>query len=193
MKSKFYEYIFFDKKAQVNAFSSYLKWMSKNKVMEVIPYSKRYGDREPIASVNIRESNKVKTEIPDTTPLVFVTETDDPVPGEQHVVKPSQLLPTILSYLARGQSVLYRPKKASMRTVKTVLKKSLEYQPEFICKNHKQQNPYRLDIKSDYPMFFSSRSNILPHLIAISKNMTDLQRNFNTSYLFVSRIRTLLL
>ena len=101
------------------------------------------------------------------------------------------LMPTILGYLQRGQCVMYVP--AETRSMRTVLGKAVEEELDFVTKNtsvrkDRSKIQYYLELDHKYPVFFGPYSKVLQHLVRMSDSMETLQKMFNLSYIFLTRI-----
>lgn len=184
-----YEYIHFDNKKQMGPFRPYFDWIEKHEVAEVIPFDKKYGPFNPVAKLNEKMMKKVELkvsgEIIVVTPHVFGN-------PSSHQEEDSELfIPTILKYLENGQDVIFIPEKP---TTRFILEKVKREQLEFVTRNlnkekHKARPAYYLELDLTYPMYFSAKSKTIKHMLRMSDSIKGIQKIFNRSYLFLTRIR----
>lgn len=156
---KFYEYVFFPKKDMTTGFRPFLDHLGA----DVVPFDSKYGDRQAIADKNIEDAK-----------------TAEGAPADFNV-------PKILAELAKGNDVTIGddPRLVELKT-----------QPlDFIAfnKNTKTEHPVHPDMMPEFDtsksMFFSAKNPVVYHLLAMCENANDLTTIFNSSFVFVSRIR----
>ena len=180
----FYEYIFFTKKREMIGFKGYLKAMKQRKIFKIIPYDKKYGTYNKIASENTRVGGIVKRTLPDKSEIVLThTDTSDVC------IRTYGLIPIIIACLEKGKSVYYLPKGARRNH-------HVQKHPEFdwICKNtntskKRYKKEYFLKVDKQKAMYFNPGNSVLVHLLKMSTSIADMERHFNASFLFISLIR----
>jgi hypothetical protein len=109
-----------------------------------------------------------------------------------HKVSSKREVPAvILSYLLAGQHVVYVPR--GTRSVRVVLGKANENSLDFVTKNlseshSRSKTDYTLKLDDEYPIYFGPNNKVLRHLLLMSSSITDLEKTFNESYIFLTRI-----
>jgi hypothetical protein len=112
----------------------------------------------------------------------------------------SELIPQILYYLQQRIDVLYVPPGASAAHVEEVIEEAERGDNQFITVNRSEtknnnstpagrKREYRLEIPESAPIYFGSRSKILQHLLLMCRGIRDLSHTFNSSFVFLTRIR----
>jgi hypothetical protein len=184
-----YEYIHFDDKTHIGPFRPYFDWLSEKNVVKVVPYSKGYGDRNGIAGEN---SNLLRSLTPLIHDQVVIVSENDINTISLHKVSSKREVPTvILSYLLAGQHVVYVPR--GTRSVRVVLGKANENSLDFVTKNLSESHSrskidYILKLDDEYPIYFGPNNKVLRHLLLMSSSISDLEKTFNESYIFLTRI-----
>lgn len=185
----FYEYIFFPQRSDVSSLKQYLTGMDKLKFFDVVPYSDRYGKFNEVYEKN---KKKMKDIYIKKNKHVIITSKNHNLPNEHVVCNKNELVPTILKYLENGIDVSYYPKflKNAIDKISFVHKNT---EIEFICRNasssiRRYKKDYTLAIDDQYPMYFSSKSDVLIHLLRMSSTLNSVSANFNSSFIFPSRI-----
>ena len=169
---KFWEYIYFPKKSYVSAFQQYLKVLDDRHLVELIPYHDKYGSKyNGVAKFNIK--NSYKTKVDSSQDMVILNKYESGV---------------VLAHLKKGVDVLIVPNRESHS-----IKKFIKDEYDFICSNKNTvekhyKREYTLKIDKTKSMFFSSKNEVLVHLVTMTKNLSDLERVFNLSFIFISRI-----
>lgn len=186
----FYEYIYFPDRMIAENHDSYLRWLEDYGASDVVEYDDYYGDQNDIAYNNTDLAKGVKRVF--SSPLVHVTNFEDE--DSHYVSTKKMLIPTILSYLSNGQSVLYVPEGSTRQQVNKVKNMIKTTPAEFIVKNTNTSDKhykkdYLLKINPNYPMFFNADSIVLFHLLMMSDNFSSIASNFNQSANFLTRIR----
>jgi hypothetical protein len=183
-----YEYIHFDDKANMGAFKPYFEWLARHKAVTVVPFSQKYGSYNKTASKNVGLYSNVELQIKDS--LVIVTNSD--VNSKiTHKVSKEETVVTILKYLMNKQHVVYVPQNT--RSIRTVVGKAIQENLDFVTKNSntssdKAKREYILKLDKNYPIFFGPNSKTLRHLLLMSSSIDELEKIFNESYLFLTRI-----
>jgi hypothetical protein len=184
-----YEYIHFDSKENIGVFKYYLEWLEKNKVLKVVPYSKKYGDYNKTVSENMKLYEDVQLVVHDS--IVIVTESDFDSSSVHKVSSKREITPTILKYLIDKREVVYVPK--GTRSIRSVIGKAREHHLDLVTKNlsntrNKSHKEYTLKLQDDYPIYFGPNNKVLRHLLLMSSSIEDIEKIFNESYLFLTRI-----
>jgi len=123
--------------------------------------------------------------------IVVVTESDFDSTSVHQVSSQREITPTILKYLMDKREVIYVPKGA--RSIRTVIGKAREHHLDFVTKNlsdtkDKSKKEYTLKLQDDYPIYFGPNNKVLRHLLLMSSSIQDMEKIFNESYLFLTRI-----
>jgi hypothetical protein len=163
--------------------------LQHHKVVKVVSYANKYGEHNHVATENTKLFEKINIQVHDN--IVIVSEIDIDSVSAHKVSSNRYIVPTILKYLLNGQYVIYIPK--STRSVRTVVGKGTKEHLDFVTKNLsdskvKAKKEYTLKLDPDYPIFFGTSSRVLKHLLLMSKTIKDLEENFNSSYMFLTRI-----
>ena len=107
-------------------------------------------------------------------------------------------IPEILHLLKQGRDVLYIPKFLNKKIDTDIMESIIKNRPNdieliaFTNNNYEWNNmdQYQPKMEIDTPVFFSHNSNILYYLIAMCDSIeTDFNSQFNSSFIFVTRIR----
>jgi len=184
-----YEYIHFDDKAHIGPFKPYFDWLKSKKVVNVVPYSSGYGSHNDVGIENSDMIRSLTTLIHDQ--VVIVSEQNIDTISLHKVSSKREVPAVILKYLLAGQHVVYVP--ASTRSVRNVLGKASEGHLDFVTKNlsdshARTKSDYTLKLDSDYPIYFGPNNKVLRHLLLMSESIADLEKIFNESYIFLTRI-----
>ena len=73
--------------------------------------------------------------------------------------------------------------------------KAIDDELELVTKNinvkdfSKARPKYYLELDHDYPIYFSPNSRVVKHLLMMSDSVENMQKVFNSSYLFLTLIR----
>jgi hypothetical protein len=184
-----YEYIHFDSKKHIGPFRPYFDWVDKHEIADIIPFDKKYGSFNPVAKLNEKMMKSIELVTGDATVVVSPHKFGTP---SLHQQEDSELLiPTILKYLENGQNVVYIPEKP---TTRFILEKVKREGLEFVTRNHnktktRSKPAYYLELDLTYPIYFGAKSKTLKHLLRMSDSIKGIQKVFNRSYLFLTRIR----
>jgi hypothetical protein len=167
-----FEYIFYDDKKMVPAFEPYLKFAEKvqprinRPLFTVIPYDDKYG---PYTTIAMKNWDKVKNM---SIPSKFDTKLINlPVSSE---------IPLILYYLNKGVNVnvgIVGPMDPTTEIGCSIVGSKLSHYLK------------DLNIYTSGSMFFSSKSMIVRHLLAMCENKESLNYILHQSSMFLSRIR----
>lgn len=189
----FYEYIFFDSQKFVKTMQPYLDFLNKTKLIELIKFTKKYGDRNKIYSENLRIIPKLEIKNYKNTTVYITTKLKLNKRNVHYLKNTSNIVPLCLAYMKNGNNVVFVPAKATSINISKTIKLSRK-NLEFICGNnststHKYKKGYTLKISMNNCIFFKSESRVLRHLLNSSKNLSDLTKNYNSSFIFPSLIR----
>jgi len=187
-----FEYIIFEKKTQMKHFRRYFDWMEEKGLVDVVPYSHKYGrNYNKFAEENMKLMDEMKLKV--RNQVVFVSLQDLDTTSLHKIESERELFPVALKYLANGQHVVWVPK--GTRSVRTVVGKAVDDEMEFVTKNtnteemSKDRPKYFLEIDPEYPMYFSPKSRVLKHLLLMSTSVPQMVKIFNSSYVFLTMIR----
>lgn len=187
-KEVFYEYVFFDS-PKTGPFKIYLEWLKKHNELDVIPYSKAYGEHTNKAQKNSQLLNTAELSVKDK---IVIVSPQDINTTSLHKITSKELVPsTILKYLLNNQHVVYVPK--GTRSVNTVVGAGVSNELDFVTKNvndskSKSKKDYTLKLSPDYPIYFSPKNKVLKHLLLMSADLDDFEKVFNSSFIFLTRI-----
>lgn len=174
---RFYEYIYFDDERMVGSFAPFLKYMRHAKNMEtgnplfsVVSFADKYGEFNEIATRNLTAASSIQV----------------PTPTQQSVVTlPLETpIPEILARLSRGFDVQLGDDATP-----------LEDATDIRCKNIAQQpGIYVTEIQVDTtaPIYISHTNSVVKHLLAMCDTLADINKHLQQSYIFISRIRWVL-
>lgn len=195
-KGDFYEYIYFDNKSTTNTFYPYLDIIHENKLVNVIPFSEKFGKYNKIADDNKERMKRVTRQTQEDFVIISLDYDILNKFDNIHIKnKKEKVIPIILKYLKNKQNVIFDKNFESVTPLKRVIKlKDDNDEIEFICKNlnreaKRSQKEFTVEIDSTYPMYFSCNNKILYNLLEMSTNFDAFERIFNKSYMFLSRIR----
>ena len=170
----FYEYIFFPTERMVSTFGPYLQYLRKafhndtrEPLYKVISYADRYGEYNSVANENIRKADSVQV---NTTSRVVKL----PLGVD---------IPTIIAHLEAGVDV-------QMGDDTTPLGEGTDCRiklPAGFMDGKTYLRELQVDTKA--PMFFSSTSPVLLHLLTMCATLDDMNKHLRASYIFASRIR----
>jgi len=186
-----YEYIQFDNKKQLKPFKASFDFLEQHDVADIIPFDSKYGkDGNIIAKQNEKMMKSINTHVTENAVIV------SPHPfgtSALHQIEDSELIiPTILAYLENGQNVVYIPGKPT--SARWVIEKAAREKLDFVTRNTnttlKRSKPeFYLKLDPEYPIFFGANSNTLKHLLRMSDSISGVEKMFDRSYLFLTRIR----
>lgn len=189
-----YEYIAYRDKKTAEQDVNFLKCLKEND-HTVVSYNHRYGRYNSIANRNERNM-KIVQRVSDH-PIVIVTLSSTIVRDDYdvHLTNKEMMIPTILKYLSRNQSVIYVPpsSKYLSSSLRSIIKRSNNgYQLIAKNKNRSERHfkkGYMLTIDTTYPIYFSPENTVLFDLIMMSESLQKISSHFNSSSTFLSRIR----
>jgi len=185
-----YEYLQFETKDQIAPFKKYFEFLENHGVLDVIPYSKKYGPYNKIVEHSLKLVDNAKIKIHDN--LVVVSPHNFDTRSLHLVGTEREAIVTILKYLMNNQSVVYVP-QTSARSVGTVITKAVKEHLDFVVKNVQNKKiraklAFSLKIDRSYPMYFGPNSRILKQLLAMSDSFDNMEKLFNRTYIFLTRI-----
>jgi hypothetical protein len=204
LRDRIYEYILCPSKRFVSGLQPYLHSLSKSKKHHVIPYDKKYGARNKIAKRNkelagnrcgkCKHLDRVYLVHPDAISHNIDAKLDDNAVVE--IVHPKNTIAQILKHIAHGTDVVLIPNGSQPRHIsKLQLALESNNELEFAVRNtnadklSRYKKEYYLKLDKTHPMFFSAKSRVLCHLVTISESLSDLEKVFNSSFIFLSMIR----
>jgi len=185
-----YEYLQFDEKDDIKPFKPYFKFLEDNGVVDLIPYAKKYGSYNSVAKKNTSLLDQVKLRVYDK--IVLVSPHEYQTVSLHKVDSQREAIVTILKYILNGQSVVYIH-GTSARSAKTVVAKAAENELDFVARNNSNSKAraravYSLDLDIEYPMYFGPNNNILKHWLMMSESFKEMEKLFNRTYIFLTRI-----
>lgn len=207
----FYEYIFFDGDMKKrDGFSRYLAYMktalnhwTKEPLITLIDFGARYGEFTAIADENLK--GLVAPPTPVTEETLLGSETPAPPKTDPFAPEGERLTFGSPQPVRKGGADPALPLdtpipeilKRLMAGTDVYLGETLEHDPEIECMATDAStkgdgiNEYtrKLRIDTKKPMFFSAKSKVLVHLLAMCKTLEDINTHINGSYMFMSRIR----
>ena len=184
-----FEYIHFDSPSQIGPFRQQFDWLEDAGIVDLVRYKEKYGPFNKVAKANEKLMNSVGLKSSDNNIIVSKHMFGNP---SLHQITDSKLMiPTILKYLENGQNVIYIPEKPT--SVRFVIEKANKNQLDFVTRNtsksKKRSKPeYYLEMDHTYPIYFGAKSNTLKHLLRMSDSFESMQKIFNRSYIFLTRI-----
>jgi hypothetical protein len=185
-----YEYLQFEDKSQVAPFKPYFNFLEEHSVVDLYTFAKKYGPFNSIAKKNTELLEKIELKVHDKMVLVspheFLTVSLHKVSSEH------EALLTILKYLLNGQTVVYSPGK-SARSFKTVISEAINEELDFVARNNSKRkdrakSEYSLDLDKEYPMYFGPNSRVLKQWLLMSTSISEMEKLFNRTYIFLTRI-----
>jgi len=188
-----YEYIMFDGNRNMrNGFNKYHIFMksaknfkTKNVLMNIVDFDNRYGEYENIARKNL---SAVQAR-PEGTPGILSRGNLPAVPRQKINPNPSKVplplnapIPEILKILYSGNDVEIGGSFPNVNPEDEIAgfnisKKSLDWYTRSI------------ELNLSKPIFISSKSAIVKHLLVMCQTLADINKHINESYMFMSRIR----
>jgi hypothetical protein len=185
-----YEYLQFEDKSQVAPFKPYFDFLENNGVVDIYSYSKKHGPYNTIVKKNLSLLEKISILVHDK--LVVVSPHDYNTVLLHKTSGEHQTILTILKYLINGQDVIYIPTTSS-RSVNSVIGKANKEQLDFVARNTSNKRDrakpeYSLVLDTEYPMYFGANSRILKHFLLMATSFKEMDKLFNRTYIFLTRI-----
>lgn len=185
-----YEYLQFEDKSQVAPFKPYFEFLDNNGVVDIYSYSKKHGPYNTIVKKNLSLLEKIPILVRDN--LVVVSPHDYATVLLHKTSGENETILTILKYLINGQHVVYLPTKSS-RSVNAVIGRANKEQLDFVARNTSKRRDrakpeYSLDLDTQYPMYFGPNNRILKHLLLMATSFKEIDKLFNRTYIFLTRI-----
>ena len=170
-----------------------------------VPYTLHYGGTKRINYNEVAMRNRVNVDKL-TKQLKSEPKDIDCIEGEISLKAPCKIikkkpnpLTYVLLFLQRGHNVLYIPENVRPEYLSAVVENANNGANQFITVNNSiMKNPnnpeelyseYILSIPADAPIYFSASSRILLHLLHMCRSLEDLPTLFNSSFIFLTRIR----
>jgi hypothetical protein len=187
-KMPFWEYIYFPSAADVSTMKRILTLLHQEKLIYLVPYSKKYGAYNNIAEQNKKLQKDIKFQ-KSKNKIIYIS-TKAGAHKDAHIIKNRELIPATIGYLERGHDVIYVPGTASKKSLQQVKRNDLS----LVCRNTntrtlRYKKEFTLVVDRNYPIFFGSDSEILRHLLYMCSSLAQIGRLFSRSYIFPSRIR----
>lgn len=165
-------------KPYFNFLKNYKKENSTDNYFRFVDFSEKYGTFTQTAEQNLSQAEQLMTTYSGQTDIAILPAT--------------ATIPEILARLKNGQSVTIggKPCRPADDEVECILTRT----PPPVRKNNKGAEIDEIDIRylivdMNAPMYFSSNSKILPHLLAMCSTLSDLNSHIRNNYWFHSRIR----
>nr|QBK88020.1 MAG: hypothetical protein LCMAC202_03820 [Marseillevirus LCMAC202] len=186
----FYEYVFFPTKTDVGTMIDWLTSMKGS--IKLVKYDRKYGQYNKIYNANVRKIKDLAIKNYNGTVHLCATGAVPGLRNSHQLNRVSDLIPTAIGYLRRGNNVVYVPSAATRTMVSRV--KSLAGGSSFLCRNINKRvlrykKEFTLVIDRRYPMYFSAESAVLLHLLYMSETIGQIGQHFSRSFIFPSRIR----
>lgn len=198
------EFIVFENRDQMEGWTKYLSYIShatlyidddENKIHPyyLVKYNNVYGNKNDIAEENITIArsilNKLK-DLPTAIPkdISYITIMKGKQIGfANNILYTTHIIPTILALHYLGYNVLYLPEVYDVSLLKNVKSKyTNKYELIVNIKNDNFNYP-KFDEKS--PIFFAKSSRILNHLVKISRDVQEFNKNLTECCLYIQLIR----
>lgn len=187
----FYEYIFFPTKTMVSTMSEWIRVLNNMDLIKRIPYDKKYGTFNKIYKKNIDNMKKIKTK--NINGLIHILHPSAKVElkNTHRLNSVRELIPTMIKYLKKGNSVIYIPKDVDKRAITRT--KNLSKNFDMVCRNsfnkrvQRYKNEYTLRIDQSYPLLLRN-TDIIIHLLNMSETLARMGKHFTDSFIFPSRI-----
>jgi len=185
-----YEYIHFPSKSMIGPFRPYFDWLDSKGIVDIYPYAKKYGSFNDVAKKNEELMKNISLPVKDQVVLVSPHKIDST--SAHHVTEARDIIPTILKYIENGQYVVYVPH--GTRSVRNVIARGIQDGLDFVAKNDNVnkvrggKKEYTLKLDDEYPIFFGPKNETLKHLLRMSESITAMEKLFNRTYLFLTRI-----
>ena len=185
-----YEFLHFDDKSQIGPFKPAFNFLEEHGVADVIPYSKKYGSFNKLVEKNLKQLETIPVKIHDK--LVIVSPHDYDTVSLHKVSSEHEAILTILQYLLNGQHVVYVP-GTSARSVGNVIAKATKQHLDFVVRNSltskaRAKAVFALALDTKYPMYFGPNNKTLKQLLLMSESLSGLEKLFNRTYIFLTRI-----
>jgi hypothetical protein len=185
-----YEFLHFDDKQQIIPFKPYFNFLEEHGVADVIPFSKKYGSYNPIAKKNTELLQTIELKIRDK--LVVISAHDYDTVSLHKIASEHEAIVTALRYILNGQHVIYIPTNKT-RSVATVLGKATKDELDFVARNVNTRRlrariDYALELDKTYPVYFGPNNRVLKQLLLMSESFKEMDKLFNRTYLFLTRI-----
>lgn len=185
-----YEYLQFEDKSQVTPFKPYFDFLNKHDAVDVFSYAKKYGPYNSVVKKNMDLLEKAKVLVHDK--LVVVSPHDFNTVSLHKVSGERETIITILRYILNGQHVVYIP-GTSGRTASTVISKATKEELDFVARNNSKRrdrakSEYSLELDTGYPMYFGPNNRILKQFLLMATSFKEMDKLFNRTYIFLTRI-----
>jgi len=185
-----YEYLQFEDKSQVAPFKPYFDFLDNHGVVDIVPYSKKYGSYNPIVKKNLDLLSKIRITVRDK--LVIISPHNYNTVSLHKVSSEHEAIITALKYILNGQHVVYIPGTLG-RSASTVISKATKEELDFVARNtskrhDRAKSEYSLDLDTGYPMYFGPNNRILKQFLLMTTSFKEMDKLFNRTYIFLTRI-----
>lgn len=196
----FFEHIIFESHEQSLPWVKYLRYVSTAKLYKdeegeiihpyyVVPYKKVYGDgKNDIAIRNVdktREFIKVIQKLQFPNDYVKITY-DTKMSYSNGIIYTSDVIPTIMALHFLKKSVIYLPSNYDLNLLRRVTTSRHDYELSVRIQNEDENYPI-FDKRS--PIYMAYNSRVLNHIIKMSKDIDELEKNIKLCALFIQMIR----
>lgn len=197
----FFEYIIFESYEQSLPWLKYLRYVSTAKLYKddegeiihpyyVVPYRKVYGENKNNIAINNVEISKDKL-IPifkkyklskDYVKIAY----DKTTYYSNGIIYTPDIISAILAIHYLKKSVIYLPSNFDINLLRRIINSKDSYELSVRIENNDDNYPI-FDKKS--PIYLSHNSRILHHILKITKNIDELNKNIRLCALFIQLIR----
>ncbi|KKM24569.1 hypothetical protein LCGC14_1603800, partial [marine sediment metagenome] len=116
----FYEYIFFPTKTDVSAISEWLTVMNRLGLIKLVKYDQKYGQYNKVYNANVRKIKDLAIKNYNGTVHLCAKGAVPGLRNSHQLNRVSDLIPTAIGYLQRGNNVVYVPSAATRTMVSRV-------------------------------------------------------------------------
>lgn len=196
----FFEYIIFESYKQSLPWVKYLRYVSTAKLYKddegeiihpyyVVPYKKVYGDnKNNIAIENVEKSRELISVFQEyNLQKDYVKITHGKTTHYSNgIIYTPHIIPGILALHYLKKFVIYLPSNFDINVLKRILNTKNDYELSVRIENGDDNYPI-FDKKS--PICLSYNSRVLHHILKITKNIDELNKNIRLCALFIQLIR----
>lgn len=206
IEQMFYEFIYFDNENAAHTYNNYLKYMSKNSIPNFnqgeydykpsciirVPYDKQYGKFNQNVNAKLEGQNQ---RISGLTSFLTINNSS----GYTIKLLNAKTIIDILILLVAGNDVIYNADNENSFEEEELIRLKTEMEIYEGCEfaasitNDTPTGTKMYNFKpifiTNKPMFFSHKSKILRHLLLMSTDMNSFNDIFNSSFIFLQRIR----
>jgi len=196
----FFEHIIFESLEQSLPWAKYLRYVSTAKLYKddegetihpyyVVPYKKVYGDGKNDIAIRNVDKTKVfikvfqKMQLPnDYVKIAY----DKAMRYSNGIIYTPDIIPTIMALHFLKISVIYLPSNYDLNLLRRVMTSRHDYELSVRIQNEDENYPI-FDKKS--PIYMACNSRVLNHIIKMSADIDELNKNVKLCALFIQLIR----